>query len=167
MVWGKSTTHGVHRGNGYRSLSLRRMDGETAAEERRDSGAGSCSRCAGAGCKHDRAARQCYLLAEAGRIVVELKNGCAFAFPPQLEASLRAATPEQLAAMEVESGGGALHWKELEAEIALSGFLAHLLNVRSWAASYMGRIRSPAKTAAARINAKKGGRPRKTEGPNK
>jgi len=96
----------------------------------------------------------------AGRIEIELVDGCLFAFPAELGQGLRGATPEQLATVEVVSGGEALRWDPLDADVSVPGLLARLLNVRAWAASYLGRATSEAKAEAARRNGMLGGRPR-------
>ncbi|HEX7240352.1 MAG TPA: DUF2442 domain-containing protein [Longimicrobiaceae bacterium] len=97
----------------------------------------------------------------ANRIVVELTNGCVFGFPPSLTKRLEGGTPEQLAEVEVDPGGEGLHWETLDEDVSLPGLMLRALNVRAWAAKYMGQATSEAKTAAARANGLKGGRPRK------
>lgn len=99
--------------------------------------------------------------AEKGRVVVELANGCAFAFPPALSPELSDATAEQLATVEVIPDGEGLHWEELDVDIAMPGLIARVLNVGALAAKYLGQRTSPAKAAAAHINGQKGGRPHK------
>lgn len=96
-------------------------------------------------------------------VMFELKNGCVFGFPPPEERywGLRGATQQQLAEVEPISGGEALHWEEIDADISVPGLLLHLLNVKAWYAKWLGEAKSEAKAAAARENGKKGGRPRK------
>jgi len=102
---------------------------------------------------------------ERGMIVVELKSGCIFGFPPELGAGLDGATPAQLAEVEVEPGGEGLHWEELDADVSVPGIMARLLNLREWAPRYLGQLTSEAKAKAARENGRKGGRPRKNPQP--
>jgi hypothetical protein len=102
-----------------------------------------------------------YFDAERRRIVIELKNGCAFAFPSQQGGGLQGATPEQLAAVEIDPGGEGLHWEELDADISIPGLMARLLKLREWAPRMLGQSTSEAKAVAARENGKRGGRPRK------
>ncbi|HZG41892.1 MAG TPA: DUF2442 domain-containing protein [Longimicrobium sp.] len=98
---------------------------------------------------------------EAARVVmVEMKNGCRFGFPPELVHGLQHGTPAQLAAVEVWEDGEVLHWDELDADADLNGLMLHAFNVKSWAARYLGSATSEAKARAARENGKKGGRPR-------
>lgn len=99
----------------------------------------------------------------SGRIVVELKLGSAFAFPPALFAELAEFTPEELASVEPDPSGEALLWEELDVGITVAGILVEILGdgmLRAFA-SRGGSSRSQRKAAAARANGRKGGRPRK------
>ena len=98
---------------------------------------------------------------ESGLVVVRLKNGCTFGFPPALADGLEHATPDQLAQVELDPGGEGLHWEEIDADVSVPGLMFRLLNVRGWAAKYAGAVRSTSKAAASRENGKKGGRPRR------
>jgi hypothetical protein len=97
-----------------------------------------------------------------GRVVVELTNGCTFAFPPRLAQGLEAATEEQLAEVEVLGTGSGLHWEALDVDLSVPGLLAGLLGTASYMARRAGRATSPAKAAAARANGARGGRPRRS-----
>ncbi len=97
-----------------------------------------------------------------GRVVVELANGCAFAFPPRLAQGLEAAPGDQLAGVEILGAGSALHWEALEVDQSVPALLAGLLGTRAHMARLAGRATSPAKAAAARANGAKGGRPRRS-----
>jgi Protein of unknown function (DUF2442) len=97
-----------------------------------------------------------------GRVVVELTNGCTFAFPPRLAQGLEAATEEQLAEVEVLGTGSGLHWEALDVDLSVPGLLAGLLGTASHMARQAGRATSPAKAAAARANGARGGRPRRS-----
>ncbi len=99
--------------------------------------------------------------AETGRILVELTNGCLFGFVPTERELLTTATPEQLAAVEVDLGGEGLHWEEIDADVSLPGLIAQRLNLAAWAPKFMGQRTSEAKSAAARANGAKGGRPKR------
>src|SRR5215213_2462845 len=61
--------------------------------------------------------------AERNLVMFEMKNGCVFGFPPPDNPywGLNAATPEQLAEVDPEDDGYALHWEELDADIAVPG----------------------------------------------
>jgi hypothetical protein len=96
------------------------------------------------------------------RVVVELTNGCTFAFPPRLAQGLEDATEEQLAGVEVLGAGSGLHWEALDADLSVPALLAGLFGTKAHMARRAGRVTSPAKAAAARANGAKGGRPRKS-----
>ncbi|HTW71302.1 MAG TPA: DUF2442 domain-containing protein [Acetobacteraceae bacterium] len=98
------------------------------------------------------------------RVVVELTNGCTFAFPPRLAQGLESATPDQLAQVEVLGRGYGLQWEALDVDLAIPGLLAGLFGTKAFMARHAGEATSPAKAAAARRNGAKGGRPRKAAG---
>jgi hypothetical protein len=97
-----------------------------------------------------------------GRIVVDLTNGCVFAFPPRMAQGLGKATDNQLAEVEILGHGYGLHWESLDVDLSIPGLLAGIFGTRSYMARLAGRTKSPAKAAASRANGAKGGRPRKT-----
>jgi hypothetical protein len=103
--------------------------------------------------------------ARAKRIVVELQDGCSFAFPAHIAQGLQDATADQLFAVEVTAGGRALHWEELDADLTVPGLLAGRFGTKRWMSELGkagGRVKSEAKAAAVRENGRKGGRPRKS-----
>jgi Protein of unknown function (DUF2442) len=102
--------------------------------------------------------------AKSGRIVVDLSNGATYAFPAALGQGLEAATPEQLAEVEILGAGFGLHWESLDVDLSIPGLLVGRFGTRAWMselARRAGSVKSPAKAAAARANGAKGGRPRK------
>ena len=99
---------------------------------------------------------------DAGRVIVELTNGCVFAFPPRLAQGLEVATDDQLASVEILGSGYGLQWEALDVDLSIPGLLAGLFVTRAFMARNAGRAKSPAKAAAARRNGAKGGRPRKS-----
>lgn len=119
---------------------------------------GEAARCLeprAAGARYDR---------QLDRVIVELTNGCTFAFPPRLAQGLEDATAEQLAAVEVLGTGGGLHWEALDADLSLPGLLAGLFGTAAYMARRAGQATSPAKAEAARTNGTRGGRPRRSAG---
>ncbi len=101
----------------------------------------------------------------SGRVVVELDNGCAFAFPARNVQGLEAAKPGDLAEIELLGDGFVLHWPRVNADIRIEGALSGVYGSKAWmlrlAASEVGKTTTPKKAAAARLNGQKGGRPRK------
>jgi len=101
----------------------------------------------------------------AGRVVIDLANGCAYAFPTQRVQDLQGANEEDLANVEVDGAGFNLHWPKLDVDLYVPALVAGVFGTRAWIARELarvaGRVRSPAKAAAARSNGAKGGRPRK------
>ena len=107
--------------------------------------------------------------AASGRVVVELTNGCTFAFPARALQGLANARDEDLAQVEVLGAGYGLQWEALDADFTVPGLLMGLFGTRAWMAREQARragaATSPAKSAAARENGKKGGRPRGAKRP--
>ncbi|MGO8835581.1 MAG: DUF2442 domain-containing protein [Roseiarcus sp.] len=99
---------------------------------------------------------------QLGRVIVDLTNGCTFAFPPRLAQGLESATDDQLAEIEILGAGYGLHWEALNADLSIPGLLAGIFGTRAYMARRAGQTTSPAKAAAARTNGAKGGRPRKS-----
>ena len=98
---------------------------------------------------------------KTGRVVVELTNGCTFAFPPRLVQGLETAADDQLATIEILGQGYGLHWEALDVDISVPGLMAGIFGTKAYMARLAGQAKSPAKAAAARANGAKGGRPRK------
>lgn len=102
---------------------------------------------------------------KTGRVVVDLVNGCTYAFPAQLVQDLQGASPDDLANVEVDGVGFGLHWPTLDADLYVPTLVAGIFGTRDWMTKELarraGQAKSPAKAAAARANGSKGGRPRK------
>jgi hypothetical protein len=97
-------------------------------------------------------------------IVIQLKNGAIFSFPPRLAQGLECATPEQLADVWFPPSGSSVHWESLDVDFGIPELVAGIFGTKSWMAELGrkgGRIISSAKSAAAQKNGKKGGRPKK------
>lgn len=97
----------------------------------------------------------------ADRVVIDLTNGCRFAFPPNLAQGLAGATHAQLSEIEILGAGYGLHWPALDVDLSVPGLLAGIFGTAAFMARRAGQATSPAKAAAARANGAKGGRPRK------
>ncbi len=96
------------------------------------------------------------------RVVVDLTNGCTFAFPPRLAQGLETATDEQLKDVQILGVGYGLHWEALDVDLSIPGLLAGLFGTKAYMARRAGQATSPAKAMASRTNGAKGGRPRKS-----
>jgi hypothetical protein len=97
-----------------------------------------------------------------GLVLVELRNGFAFGFPPERVPGLNETTAKQLAEVEISPSGDGLRWDNLDVHVSLTGLIAEAMNLKEWAPRIMGQTRSSKKARASRINGLKGGRPRKT-----
>ncbi len=101
-------------------------------------------------------------------IVIRLRNGAIFSFPPNLAQGLEGASPEQLADIWIPPSGGSVHWESLDVDLSIPELVAGIFGTKSWMAELGrkgGQATSSAKSAAARKNGKKGGRPRKNNTP--
>ena len=100
-----------------------------------------------------------------GRVVLDLANGCTYAFPAQLVQDLQGASHEDLAGVVVDGVGFNLHWPALDADLYVPALVSGIFGTRAWMTRELARIAgstpSLAKAAAARSNGAKGGRPRK------
>jgi len=100
-----------------------------------------------------------------GLVLVKLRNGFAFGFPPERIPGLEGTHAEQLAEVQISPSGDGLRWDDLDVHISLTGLVTDALNLKEWAPRIMGQARSEAKARAARLNGLKGGRPRQTTKP--
>ena len=94
-----------------------------------------------------------------GLLLVELRSGFLFGFPPERVPGLKGTSAEQLAAVRVSPSGDGIHWEDLDIDASLTGLMGDALNMREWAPRFMGQTSSAAKARAARLNGMKGGRP--------
>ncbi len=98
-------------------------------------------------------------------MAIDPNVGLQIAFKPHDAQGLEKAHPEQLEKIEISSSGLGLHFPDLDADLYLPGLLEGLLGSPKWMAALLGqrggRSTSTAKAAAARLNGKKGGRPKK------
>ena len=101
---------------------------------------------------------------ETGRIHVELNNGCAFALSVEPTQGLAGAKVSDLRKIEVTAAGLGLYWPTLDVDLFVPTLVKAVLGTKLWMAD-LGKIggtaRSDIKAAAARVNGKLGGRPRK------
>jgi Protein of unknown function (DUF2442) len=100
----------------------------------------------------------------SGLIVVALKNGAFFSFPPKLLQGLEEATPEELNDVWLDVSGSSVHWERLDADFEIVGLVAGIFGTKSWMSELGrkgGQSTSPTKAESSRNNGKKGGRPKK------
>lgn len=99
-----------------------------------------------------------------GRIVIHLNSNLDVAFSPHDAEGLEDASPSQLDAIEISPSGFGIHFPELDADLYLPALLEGFLGSKKWMASRLGSLggksRSAAKTAAAKVNGRLGGRPK-------
>ena len=101
----------------------------------------------------------------AGRIHVELDNGCAFEFPIAHAEGLADAKMADLRTIEIQASGLGLYWPKLDADLHVPSLVKGVLGSKQWMSQIGadgGKQATPAKAIAARLNGKRGGRPRKT-----
>jgi hypothetical protein len=105
---------------------------------------------------------------KSGQLVVRLSSKLTLSFSPRDAQGLERATASQLDPVEISPSGFGLHFPKLDADLYVPGLLEGFLGSRRWMAARLGqmggRSRSGEKKAAARVNGKLGGRPKKLAG---
>ena len=97
-------------------------------------------------------------------IIISLKNGAFFSFPPTLVQGLGDASPEDLDDVWLDASGSSVHWERLDADFDITGLVAGIFGTKAWMSQLGckgGQATSEAKAKASRDNGKKGGRPKK------
>ena len=99
-----------------------------------------------------------------GLIIISLKNGAFFSFPPTLVEGLEKASFEDIDDVWLDASGSSVHWDRLDADFNIAGLVAGIFGTKAWM-SQLGRkggqSTSSAKAESSRNNGKKGGRPKK------
>jgi hypothetical protein len=101
---------------------------------------------------------------DADAILLTFKGGGSMSIPRAMVPGLERASGSQLEGVVVSRAGDALSWPSLDVDVYIPGLVERAFGGRVFAASTGrrgGRRRSKAKTAAAKVNGAKGGRPRK------
>jgi hypothetical protein len=68
----------------------------------------------------------------SGLIMIRLRSGAVFSFPPAIAQGLAGATAEDLAQVEITPMGDGLHWKVLDADFSVAGLLAGRFGSKRW-----------------------------------
>lgn len=98
------------------------------------------------------------------KVVVILEDGVELNIPVHLIQGLGKATTEQLTEVKIIGKGIAIRWDALNVDLGTNSLLHRIYGNPNWMkelASKGGRVKSAAKSATARANGKKGGRPQK------
>lgn len=66
-------------------------------------------------------------------ILVALRGGFAFGFPPGAVEGLQSATAQELSQVRISPSGDGLHWDGLDVDVSLKGLIMGALNLREWA----------------------------------
>jgi len=69
-------------------------------------------------------------------VVVHLRSGAVFSFPPNIAQGLSDAAAEDLAEVEITPSGLGLHWEKLDADFTVSGLLNGIFGTQAW----MGKL---------------------------
>jgi Protein of unknown function (DUF2442) len=103
---------------------------------------------------------------ELDQVVIELTNGVITIFPRALLQGLAGASVQALEEIEITPSGYGLHWESLDIDLGVPELMAGIFGAKAWMTELGrkgGQVRSDAKSAAARANGLRGGRPRRHE----
>lgn len=102
------------------------------------------------------------------RIVISLASGLQIAFAPRDAQGLENAHPVDLTDAEISPSGLGVHFPKLDVDIYIPALVEGFLGSKRWMAAQIGKVggqtSTEAKSAAARENGKRGGRPKKSGG---
>lgn len=65
-------------------------------------------------------------------IIIRLRSGASFSFPPAIAQGLSEAHPEDLAKIEITPMGDGLHWETLDTDFTVVGLLAGRFGNKKW-----------------------------------
>lgn len=108
--------------------------------------------------------RRARYAAQSDEVVLDLRNGMTVRFPRRLIQGLHGALAPQLRRIEISPSGDGVYWPSLDVDVSVPGLMMGVFGTRAWMAAIGrvgGAIRSKAKSRAARLNGRRGGRPRK------
>ena len=67
-------------------------------------------------------------------IVINLKNGAKFSFPPKLAQGLENASAEQLSDFWISASGRSVHWDSLDVDFSIANLVAGIFGTKTWMA---------------------------------
>jgi Protein of unknown function (DUF2442) len=79
-----------------------------------------------------------------GLVVVRLRSGASFSFPPSIAQGLSGAAPDDLAQVEITPIGDGLHWEALDTDFSVAGLLAGRFGTQRWMAGLQSQWRQQA-----------------------
>jgi hypothetical protein len=103
--------------------------------------------------------------ADRDRVIIRLSTGVELGLRPSDVEGLEKASAKELNVIEVESAGLGIRFPAIDADLYVPALLEGVLGSKRWMARMLGsaggEVRTAAKSAAARENGRKGGRPRR------
>jgi hypothetical protein len=73
-----------------------------------------------------------YYDSEAKLIIVKLRSGASFSFPPEIAQGLQGARVEDLEQVEITPMGDGLHWETLDTDFSVAGLLSGVFGTKRW-----------------------------------
>lgn len=71
------------------------------------------------------------------RIVIKLRNGASFLFPPQLVQGLAGASLDNLTEVEVTPSVEGLHWEKLDVDLSIPSLMIGIFGTKAWMATQL------------------------------
>ena len=78
------------------------------------------------------------------RIIVDLRNGSRFIFPPELAQGLAGANERALSNIQLSPSGAGLSWPDLDADLSLPALMAGIFGTRQWMRELRRRVEQKA-----------------------
>ena len=73
-----------------------------------------------------------YYNSDENLIIIRLRSGAQFSFPPDIAQGLAGASPDDLNQVEITPMGDGLHWEALDADFTIVGLLAGRFGTQRW-----------------------------------